>query len=603
MMSRKVILRGFTVVLVVIFVATPLLLLSSQGDQLFTPHSNGAVKVSQINFILSWWQIITCTFSMVGLFLIQNSVRRHGNVQDKGWVYLGLSIAAWGGVGLVRLFYGGQAPRVESVLSIINSYFILLALPWFKYIPMWLGRLISLKSKINDQSNRAPDTDSVFEVYMSLFAILALASTLKNPANPFPPDVLFGTFTVIALTAVLYKTFQEREKIGLSYLAGFSLAVTFAAQVLKLFPESELWRSILSASFKTMLVILFFSLVLTWAEEITNRLSPEKVFLRLLSFGKIASGQMEYKKAVVVTIPGYLESSLIEYDPGTFTNLHKLISAARDEKNSDGFIKFTTSLPTESEQGQETNEITDEDEVSLMDTGEEVDAVETADEVVSAIVQPIIDQLLPELLEQVGKKGIKPLDMLKDLMLEKDAEGKLRLRVPADNIDEGLYDKVPESAESGEGIYLTLIPGSMVTSRQSGSFAIVTIPGYTFREMVFFSDAVFQRLLNACYKLASNDDNGCMLKGKDYGQAASMRMIVQTIARAVCSSPDEERELTKALWPKFFKSAIKHNKTNRSGLFLGIPLENITIIGTGEVDSDALRSALKGYQIQNESAA
>ena len=103
------------------------------------------------------WQVVVCLFAFLALMAIWWHIGRKQG--DFGQVWLALSVLCWSFSGGVDVWYAQelqtqaqelmngndiqvQQERISfqlqawrSVMSLFNSLFILLALPWFKYIP------------------------------------------------------------------------------------------------------------------------------------------------------------------------------------------------------------------------------------------------------------------------------------------------------------------------------------------------------------------------------------------------------------------------------------------------------------------------------------
>lgn len=127
-----------------------------------------------------WWQFGVCLFASVALLAIWRHIGRKQG--DLGQVWLAMSVMCWSVSGLVDMYYSTsflrnwqsvleglpdvsdlvlseQISKAEmneeasslswniwrSVFSLLNSLFILLALPWFRYIPKQIEGLIHSK--------------------------------------------------------------------------------------------------------------------------------------------------------------------------------------------------------------------------------------------------------------------------------------------------------------------------------------------------------------------------------------------------------------------------------------------------------------------------
>ena len=80
-------------------------------------------------------------------------------------------------------------------------------------------------------------------------------------------DLIYAIFTLFFLGLTFWASFEKRGLKILAYLAALSIAFTLAAQILKLF-DSDFLKILLSTTFKTILIVLFFALALSWVEEL-----------------------------------------------------------------------------------------------------------------------------------------------------------------------------------------------------------------------------------------------------------------------------------------------------------------------------------------------
>ena len=107
-------------------------------------------STSETFLFYGWWQFATCLFAFIALVSIWWHIGKRQN--DFGQVWLALSILCWSISGLAEVYFA-KSPDVNniylegfrSVLSLFNSLFILLALPWFRYLPKFLESLITSK--------------------------------------------------------------------------------------------------------------------------------------------------------------------------------------------------------------------------------------------------------------------------------------------------------------------------------------------------------------------------------------------------------------------------------------------------------------------------
>lgn len=564
--------------------------------------------------LYGFWQIAISIFAIGGLIVFWRSLRKY-EIKDQGWFFFIISILLWGLVGIAYLilyiqlddsgsnikeiknafFLGHNFDLYISLLSISNSYALLLALPWFRHIPKFCTIYLGLKSKVQYRSEaKKPEKTYSFEIQTGILWLIATGVSLRLPQFSSWADSLFGSaITIPLLTYVLYHTFKERRPPayeGLAYLSLFALSVTFAAQVFKLFgTESEIWMIALSASFKSMLILLFFSLAMTWTDELLDEKgklpSSKDIFFFLISRISLSSdGQLQTKDAAIITIPGLIQNELIDYDAKTFHQLSRLIETEgsfvlNKEKDS------TTS--NDSDIQDTTTENGDKPDTVNKNTGSNTQAVPNRLDTQSNTIENEsnfeieIEEIINPILKKI--KSNEPDDTLyarlKDRLFEEIKPGNFQLKVPLENIENIHYlNDLPtlDRELSPRQIHLDLLAIKSITApntiREANFYAYITIPGYAINRFITFPSKRFTLLIKAYDRQISGKYDGFLIQGEDFGQQNELRRIVETIAEELYGKDTEATKAAiKALWPKFFK-------TKKGRYKLVIPKENIRII-------------------------
>ncbi len=275
----------------------------------------GRYEMNDINALLTqefygWWQFAVCTFAFVALFSIWWHIGKKQN--DLGQVWLALSVLCWGILGAVEVFYANflidkdslpvevplQLQGWRSILSLCNSFFILLALPWFRYIP---NRLVSLvKSKHWYYIIGLP-------FLFSLLPMLSIIITGKSNAILSELDLYYAFFTLMFLGVVLYESFAQRRLKLLAYLSVICILVTLIGQVLKLSGE-QINMMLVSAIFKSCLIMLFFALALSWVKDLIEDKSILPGQLKM-TLSKVKNEKGRFENWVQIQgIPGMYDS-------------------------------------------------------------------------------------------------------------------------------------------------------------------------------------------------------------------------------------------------------------------------------------------------------
>lgn len=243
-----------------------------------------------------WWQVATCTFAFFGLMAIWYHIGRKR--QDNGQVYLALSILCWSLSGLMELLFLQELrPSVQkelqldgwrSIFSLLNSLFILLALPYFRYLPDLLKSTIQAKS---------------WGLVVGLPFLFSLLPTISKLINQEAGsliselDVYYALLTLLLLGFVLWESFSRRRLLGLAYLSVICVFITLIAQVYKLI-GTDLNQLLFSAIFKSLLIMIFFALALSWVKDLAEQLKVPRQDL-LLQLYKQKKGQRWHYSATL----------------------------------------------------------------------------------------------------------------------------------------------------------------------------------------------------------------------------------------------------------------------------------------------------------------
>ena len=311
------------------------------------------------NFVLSsadngimafygWWQFSVCLFAFLALMAVWWHIGKKQN--DFGQVWLALSVLCWSFSGALEIQFSrivsdsnGLQEGWRSILSLFNSLFILLALPWFRYLPKFLAHII--KSK--------------YWVYIVglpfLFSLLPTISKMASGKSLLvisELDVYYAILTLGFLGYVLWESFARRRLKALSWLSVLCVLITLVAQFYKL-TDSEVNLTLFSAIFKTSLIMLFFALALSWVKELSEKMIPIKEQLKVV-FNK--KERMVFLKG----FPGNSERKVI-LTPALFDLFHKF--AERRKNNTDDWLEIK---PKNFEGSTRTYDIKDHNEIKRL---------------------------------------------------------------------------------------------------------------------------------------------------------------------------------------------------------------------------------------------
>jgi hypothetical protein len=150
---------------------------------------------------------------------------------DFGQVGLALSVLFWSFSGLVTVYFLADGTAVSerlhgwtSILCLLNSLCILLALLWFRYIPKAIEPVVKSKSCLLIIG---------LPFLFSLLPTITKMFTEKDLGSSTELDVYFSILTLAFLGYVLWESFAKRRLMVLAWLAIACIGITFVAQVFK----------------------------------------------------------------------------------------------------------------------------------------------------------------------------------------------------------------------------------------------------------------------------------------------------------------------------------------------------------------------------------
>lgn len=346
---------------------------------------------SQLLAFFGWWQLGVCAFAFVALLAIWWHIGKRQ--QDTGQIWLALSVLCWSISGGVELYFANkfqtQAEQVyvqiekrlqgdqlfeaqklpeqykqlstyqlaqstplngwRSILSLLNSLFILMALPWFRYLPKPMEPLIK----------------SRYWIYIiGLPFLFSFLPTLRHILSGHSMDwvseldVYYSLLTLGFLGYVLWESFVKRRLILLAWLSLLCILITLMAQLSKLF-GSAMDLSLFSAIFKTSLIMIFFALALSWVKELSDNIIPDSSFLSLI-LSREKDGKGKTRHAVQLQgIPGKEAQSL----PLSPTLFRLLLLFVERKKEGEGWLEIK---PKSETRPQKTYDIQDHNEVKRL---------------------------------------------------------------------------------------------------------------------------------------------------------------------------------------------------------------------------------------------
>lgn len=300
----------------------------------------------QLHLFYGYWQIAICSFAFLALFSIWQHITK-GNEQgqrDLGLFWLSVAILVWALSGVLEVYYAEgladakfdstQYEGLKSMLSIFNSAFILLALPRFRHVPTMIRPVVR--------------SESWRWLVISTFGFSVVLTLLMLSGVIIPKritlissvDLIYAIFTLFFLGLTLWASFERRGLTILAYLAVTSIAFTLAAQILKL-GDSDFLKILLSTTFKTILIVLFFALALSWVEELgksaRKTFGPRSLGLQL-STGRNHQNRREY--IVHLQLPEAADWQRIYFTEKPFLLLHRFAEKRKAEGADGGWLEI-----------------------------------------------------------------------------------------------------------------------------------------------------------------------------------------------------------------------------------------------------------------------
>lgn len=398
------------------------------------------IEVQLLSFY-GWWQFAVGLVACLALLFIWWHIGK--KQKDIGQVWLAISVLCWSFSGLVDIYFANQIhhdrnttyeqlgeilqkkevaemsiAKIQeshqqslsnypeqlfrlngwrSILSLFNSLFILMALPWFKYIPKQLEPLI--KSRYWYYIIGLPFLFSLLPTISKLFFKnnLALINEL---------DVYYGILTLFFLGGVFWESFSKRRLPLLAWLSIVVVLFTSIAQIYKL-SASEFDLTLLSAIFKTSLIMLFFALALSWVKELAQNIIPDPANI-FLAFNRQKNDKGKFENQISINgFPGR-ENRQINLTPMSYALLLKFA-----QRRSEGQNHWLEIKPKNDPRPTKTYDIKDHNEIRRL-------------------LQALLDGLFGK--DNWSKEQhFIPLKNSLFEMSEK-RERKIKLKVPADNI-------------------------------------------------------------------------------------------------------------------------------------------------------------------------
>ncbi|MFS4467943.1 hypothetical protein [Maribacter sp. 2210JD10-5] len=296
-------------------------------------------STNEILSFYGWWQFSVCFFAFLALFAIWRHIGK--KQQDFGQVWLALSVLCWSFSGLAEVYFNDvhQSNRLllegwRSILSLFNSLFILLALPWFRFLPGPLAPIINSKH---------------WKFIVGLPFVFSLLPTInkmifgRTIAIMSELDVYYSLLTLAFLAFVLWESFAKRRLKLLAWLSMATILIALIAQFYKL-TDASINLNLFSAIFKTCLIMIFFALALSWVKELSENVLPPANYFKL-NFAD-PNKKSKQKHTILITGLSGKDHQYIKLTPNAYNLLYKF--ALQRKSKIDDWLEIKPKSFTES---------------------------------------------------------------------------------------------------------------------------------------------------------------------------------------------------------------------------------------------------------------
>lgn len=229
---------------------------------------------------------LTAAWAIWAMYLRGTPVRqgepeRQGRDPGLGW--LGGAVFLWGLVGLLLLLPIGEtaAQATRTLLSSANSACLLISAAYLDYGPKLLQR-----------ASFHPLYKPIAMIGSLIVALVTIALyTALGAQTPIArlPDFLLSVITLLLYGFGLFRSFVSRGFAPLAVLAIAAILAQFLAQLPEVVPSEWLHlngenRWVLNLVSKTMVLIAYLSLAMSWVHEVARK--PPRSAVRLRFLGK-----------------------------------------------------------------------------------------------------------------------------------------------------------------------------------------------------------------------------------------------------------------------------------------------------------------------------
>lgn len=207
---------------------------------------------------------------------------------DKGLLYLSIAMFIWVAAGIWRymafeLEGGILFQVVNSLLSIANNLFLLLALFYFYYAPTFIYHNEKNVYKII----------AIIVITAILTIILPLFLQENNVIQQIRissiPDLILSGFLSCLLIISFYRTFSIRDLKVVAFISVGIITLMFISQIPEVFLQlhSDFTTNLIKIIAKTSLIAIFLVLATSWVIRLANMPKPNEMSIKFIDWSLI----------------------------------------------------------------------------------------------------------------------------------------------------------------------------------------------------------------------------------------------------------------------------------------------------------------------------
>ncbi len=205
---------------------------------------------------------------------------------DKGLLYLGFALLTWVIIGVagfieVELFSSSSHTQFfelnQIICSILNNFFILMALFYFYYAPAFIYQNIKNVKLI---------IGLILGVAIATLILFFTKSASVTNAFLTLPDFLLSAFLSVILASALVQTFLKRGFKIIAIISAIVMALMIGSQLNEVFPEmiSKEANLLLLLVSKSSLISIFLLLATSWVIRLSSTPKIKEMQLKFVDW-------------------------------------------------------------------------------------------------------------------------------------------------------------------------------------------------------------------------------------------------------------------------------------------------------------------------------